>query len=122
MRRRSPYQGDVYTVPLISREQNGHLLSFLTEGVVSSGEAEYAREKLLLPMIDDLAKIIDELENARVETGDPMTPFIDTKLQAEYSLAEVLYDVLTSVDKRITTEQRSSERNPRRNKRLKRHY
>ena len=37
MRRRiNPYQGDVYTVPLISREQNRHLLLFLTEGVVFS--------------------------------------------------------------------------------------
>lgn len=120
-RRRNPYQGDVYTVPLISREQNRHLLLFLTEGVVFSGEAEYARKKLLLPIIDDLAKIIDELENARVETVDPMTPFIDMKLQAELSLSKVLYDVLTSVDKRITTEQRSAETNPRRRRRLKRY-
>ena len=102
-RRENPYQGDVYTIPLISREQNRDLLSLLEEGVVYSGEAEYARNKVLVPLIDDLRLTLEKLETRRVlqDTGDPMTPFADDRFQAEYSLMEVILIMLNLLNIRI---------------------
>ena len=101
-RRRNP-EALLEGLPIISKLDDNEIRIILTYGVLSSGESEYAREKILLPMIDDLRKVYADLEAAvtsEMLDSHSLSP-VDAELQAEHQLVKILIIMLGRLNQRI---------------------
>jgi len=103
-RRRNPETTLSYrSRPFFHKVDEAEIRLNLNEGLIYSGEAEYARGKVLVPLIDDLSLVMEELEARRdlQDTGDPMTQWTDERLQAEYYLMRIILIMLNVLNVRI---------------------
>jgi len=125
-RRRNPES----TRPIFSEQDDAEIRTTLTYGLLASGEAEHARKKLLLPIIENLRRFSEELEHDITDEmlssdrfdwrSDPSPA--EAKLGAEHSLVKIMLIMLARLDRRIDADAMLSPvLNPRR-RRLKQYY